>query len=236
MLLLMPSLAPAQGPAIDPAARDLVKRSMAFLGGLKTFSLETHATIEVVLETGQKLQFDHGIAATVQRPNRLHAVRLGELVNQEIFYDGESLTLHELDSGFFATVAVPNTLEGMLDFARESLDLVAPAGDFIYADAYEILMDGVQSGFTVGEAWVEGVPCDHLAFRKPELDFQLWIEQGERPLPRRIVITTRDVIGEPQYTVAIRDWNLDPEVPEGLFDFEPPKGAIQVEFLMVEED
>lgn len=230
-LLLAGGTPPAAGAAIEEEAVERLRSSMAYLADLKTFGLETHSTLEAVLHSGQKIQFDTAVYVTVQRPDKMHARRLGDLVDQEFFYDGKTLTLLDGDNGYHATVEVPDTLEGMLDFARESLDIVAPAGDFLYADAFDILMDGVQSGFFVGTAYVEGKVCDHLAFSAPGTDWQIWIQQGERPLPRRIVITSRDVLSAPQFTVHIRDWALDPEVSPADFQFNASKGSTAIEFL-----
>ena len=219
--------------AMDPAAVDRLRQSLDYLGGMEAFSLEAHSSLEVVLLSGQKIQFDNASRLTVQRPNKLHAERLGDLVNQAFFYDGEQLTLHQVDAGFYATVAAPDSIEGMLDFARESLDIVAPAGDLIYADAFEILMEGVHTAFPVGTADVAGVPCDHLAFSAPGTDFQIWIQQGDRPLPRKLVITSRDVVNAPQFTVLIDAWDQTPELDAELFHFEPAEDAMVIDFMVL---
>ena len=80
----------------------------------------------------------------------------------------------------------------MLDFARTTLDIVAPAGDLLYANAYEILMDNVTSGFVVGKSVIEGVRCDHLAFRGANVDWQIWIREGSKPLPCKLVIPWKE--------------------------------------------
>ena len=170
---------------------------MDFLASQKQFSVETRSSLEVVLVSGQKIQFDHTARQSVQRPNKLRAERTGDLVDQVFYYDGKSLTLHNPSEKYYATVAAPGTLEEMLDFARSTLDIVAPAGDLVYKNAYEILMTDVTSGFVVGKGVVEGVRCDHLAFRAPHVDWQIWIQEGSQPLPRKLVITTRDVVNAP---------------------------------------
>ena len=101
---------------MDAAAVDRLRHSLDYLAGMEAFSLEAHSSLEVVLLSGQKIQFDNSSRLTVQRPNKLHAERLGELVAQEFLYDGESLTLHQVDEGLYATVDAPGTIEGMLDF------------------------------------------------------------------------------------------------------------------------
>jgi hypothetical protein len=221
--------------AIDEAAVERLKASLGYVGTLNTFALETDTTIEVVLEDGQKLQFDNATRATVKRPDRFHAKRLGDLVDQEFFYNGNTLVLQDSTAGFHASVAAPDTVEGMLDFARDSLDIVAPAGDFIYSNAFELLMDGVESAMHLGPSYIEGTVCDHLAFSAPGngTDFQIWVQQGEKPLPRRIVITSRDILNAPQFTTHIREWDVAPDIPKGLFDFDAQDSSTEIEFILM---
>jgi hypothetical protein len=228
---VLPRLALGQPAGIDPQAEKLLKASMTFLGGQKKFSADTRSTIELVTTWGQKLQFDNTVTMAVQRPNRLHAKRVGDLVDQAFYYDGKSLTLHNPSQKYYASVPAPGTLEEMLDFARTKLDIVAPAGDFIYKNALEILMQDVTNGFVVGKGVVEGVRCDHLAFRAPHVDWQIWIQEGKQPLPRKIVITTRDLANAPQFSVVVTKWNLAPTFDDSLFSFKPPKGVRKVDFL-----
>jgi len=187
----------AQGAGVDPKATAILKRSMDYLAGLKQFSVDTQISIEAVLTSGQKLMFDNAATATVQRPNKLVARRKGDLVNQVFYYDGKTLSLSNPDQKVYASVAAPGTLEEMLDFARGSLDIIAPAGDLLYKNAFELLTRDASSGFVVGKGVVGGVRCDHLAFRNPDVDFQIWIQEGANPLPRKYVITSTQVAGAP---------------------------------------
>lgn len=139
-----------QSAGIDPQAEKLLQAATTYLANQKQFSVETRSTIEAVLTSGQKLQFDHAATHSVRRPDKLRAERHDDLVDQIFYYDGKSLTLHNPADKYYATLPAPSTLEEMLDFARESLDIVAPAGDLLYTDAFEILMKDVISGFVVG--------------------------------------------------------------------------------------
>jgi hypothetical protein len=119
----------------------------------------------------------------------------------------------------------------MLDFARVRYDVVAPFGDMVFKNAYDILMDGVTEGIVVGQAVIEGVVCDHLAFRAPDVDWQVWIQQGAQPLPRRIVITTLDLPNAPQFAVTVTRWDLEPTFDAQTFTFTPQAGVKQIELL-----
>lgn len=231
LLLIAATPAMAQ-QAVDPDARAMLERSTDFTAAQQSFALEAQGYIEVVLDSGQKLQFPYQQRTIVQRPNLLFAARVDDSVNQEFYYDGQTITVIETDAGFYAQIDAPPTIEEMLDFARDTLDMVAPAGDLLYENAYDILMEGVTSGFVAGTANVDGVPCDQLAFSKPGLDFQLWIEKGDRPLVRRMVITSRDIPAAPEYSVTISDWDLAPEISPERFILTPPAGAMEIEFTV----
>ena len=234
ILAIFPASLYAGQDAVSPDAVRILKNSTDYLAGLQLFGLEADSSIEVVTESGQKIQFDNRAMAVVQRPNGFYAARVGDLVEQEFLYDGKTLTLHDADAGYYATVAAPDTLEAMLDFARESLDIVAPGGDFIYANAFDILMEDVETALLVGKSVIEGVVCDHLAFSKPGTDCQVWIARGEQPLPLKIVSTSRDVLSAPQFTVLIREWDIAVDVPKDKFQFTPPDDAQAVDFIMLE--
>jgi hypothetical protein len=226
----LPAAALAQPAGIEPQATAILKRSLDYLAGLKAFSVDTTSTIEMVLTSGQKIQFDNAAVASVQRPDKLVARRKGDLVNQAFYYDGKNLSLYNPDQKVYATVAAPNTLEAMIDFARDSLDIIVPAGDLLYRNALELLTADVRSGFVVGKGVVGGVRCDHLAFRNADVDWQIWIQEGAKPLPRKYVITSTQVAGAPQFAV-LASWNTAPKFADGTFVFAPAKGAQRIDFL-----
>ena len=235
-LLLAPAWASGNQEGIQPEAVETLKKATSYLAELQAFSLEAHNTIEVVMEDGQKIQFDLANLATVKRPDKLHSRRIGDLADEEFFYDGKTLTLYYPKAGYYATVEAPDTLEGMLDFAMQSLDIVAPAGDFLYANAFDIRLEGVETAFVVDfPAFVGGVACVHLACSAPETDFQVWVQRGDQPLLRKLVITSREVLNAPQFTVNVRNWDLNPDVSPERFTARPAADATRIEFLFIDQ-
>jgi hypothetical protein len=228
-----PHFSHAQPAGIDPQAEKLLKRMSEYLASRQQFSLKAESTLEVVLTSGQKIQFDSPATLEVSRPNKLRAHRKGDIANQEFFYDSKTLTLYNPKENLYATVAAPPTIDEMLDFAREKLDIIAPASELLYKNAAERMLKESSSGFVVGPSVAAGVKSTHLAFRGAEVDWQIWIEDGDRPLPRKFILTSKQVKGEPQFTVLIRNWDVAPKLTDRMFTFTPPKGAKKIEFLQL---
>jgi hypothetical protein len=81
------------------------------------------------------------------------------------------------------------------------------------------MMTDVVEAAVIGKGVIDGVECDHLAFRNVETDWQIWIESGAKPIPRKYVITSKGIGEAPQYTLRIKDWKTD--VPADAFAFKP---------------
>jgi len=233
LALALSATASAQDAGVDPEAAKILKRMTDHVGKLQRFGVDTVGTVEVVLVSGQKLQFTSVARTTLQRPNRLRSERIGDVVSQSFYYDGQTLTIFNPGDGYYATVPAPDTIDAMVDFARDSLDVIAPAGDLVTTDAYDRLMAGTTSGFVVGQSVVDGVRCDHLAFRSGVVDWQIWIEAGDKPLPRKYVITSLDVDQAPQFELRMSNWSTDTVFTAEHFQFTPPPGAKAVTFLPV---
>jgi hypothetical protein len=124
---------------------------------------------------------------------------------------------------------VPPTIDGALDWIFDQTGTVIPLADFVYADPYARLMGSVQRGVYLGIHDVAGSPCHHLSFEQAIIDWQIWIDAGPDPMPRKLVITYKTEDEVPQYAVTIRKWDLKPTLPDAAFRFSPPAGATRVE-------
>jgi hypothetical protein len=233
----LPALGRAQdeAQAVDPRADKILRQMSEYLNSLDGFYLHTENSLDTLLDSGQKLQLGRAVDVFVRRPDRLRANVKGDVFDQELYYDGKSITLFGKKVGLYATMEAPSHIEAAMDHAMESFGLVAPLVDLIYRNSYDLLVEDVQSGFYVGLSTVLGVETHHLAFRKDEIDWQIWIENSETPFPKKFIITTKWVTGAPQFTALLTKWDVSPQLGDGLFRFEPPEGAHKIEFLPVEK-
>jgi hypothetical protein len=87
--------------------------------------------------------------------------------------------------------------------------------------------EDITAAINVGPSWIGGVLCDHYAFRQEDVDWQLWIERSDTPLPRKLVITTTEEAQQPQY-IAVLTWNLTPQLDDAQFTFVPPAEAHRI--------
>lgn len=221
----------ARKPEVDPKARAELEKMSDFLGGQRRFSVQADGSTQVVLETGEKLDYTFSSTVRVQRPDRLRSDRRGELADLEFYYDGRTFNLFGKKAHYYATASAPSTLDEALDAARERLGIEAPGADLLYSNSAEGLLEDVVSGTDLGMSIVDGVPCRHLAFRGNETDWQIWIEEGRTPVPRKYVIVSKKEEGSPQFDVELSGWDFSPDFNDAVFRFTPPADAQRIDFL-----
>jgi hypothetical protein len=215
--------------ADEADAKRLLKAMSDYLAAQKAISLDYDASLEVVTRDEQKLALVSSGTVTLKRPDMIRVTRAGGFADVEMNFDGKTLTILGKNLNIYAQEAMPGTLAHLVDELRFKHNRPLPAADLLLPDAYEALMHDVVDVKDLGSGVVGGVECDFLAFRAKEVDWQIWIAQGERPYPCRYTITTKDLPGSPQYTIQIRDWKAGDEVAATDFSFKNTTDAKKVD-------
>lgn len=222
-----PAPAGAAPPAVEPEVLKALERMGAYLRTLGSFEVRSQTSLDEVLASGQKLQFDTAVHLRVQRPGRLWAEVASDRKTRELFYDGKTFTIYGPRNKYYASFPAPATLGEMATVVEERYGIALPLADLFRWGTDPPRREALRAATYVGPATVGGTPCDHLAFRQEGIDWQVWIQKGDSPLPRKLVITTTDDEARPQY-VAVMDWNLAPALNDKMFTFEPPEGSYRI--------
>ena len=230
--LAQPAPSPAASAAadsdIDPEAMEAMKRMSAYLAAHTSFELKTTGAFDLVLDDGQRLQFGDNATFKVRRPDRFVIERVGDYKDRRFTYDGKQLTVSSPRTSYYAQVDAPPTIRETLTLASQRYGIELPLTDlFRWSEPGGGRADEVKEALYVGPAVIDGTPTDHFAFREDEVDWQIWIAQGDAPVPRKIVITDRTDPSSPQYKATL-SWNFRPAFDAQTFAFKAPAGALPI--------
>jgi hypothetical protein len=214
--------------ADEAQAKSLFKAMSDYMAAQKAISMDIDSNLEVVTQDGQKLALVSSGSLTLNRPDKIHATRMGGFANVEFTFDGKTVTLLGKNANAFSRAEVPGTIDHLVDELRDKYNRPVPAADLLMASPYDQLMPLVVNAKDLGSGVIRGVECDHLAFRTADVDWQIWIAQGARPYPCRYVITSPKVAGAPQYTIDVRAWRTGAEVAPDTFSLQIPAGAKEI--------
>jgi hypothetical protein len=196
--------------------------------------VSTELTGERVLADGQKLQHSAAAELYVQLPNMLRARMFSTRSEREIFFDGKKATLFTPAQKFYSTVEFTGSVGQLVDKMEERYAVEIPLSDLFVWGTPAAPLDQIESAMNAGQDYIGDDLCDHHAFRQAGIDWQIWIKAGDKPLPRKVVITDRTDEARPQ-SVSVISWNLKPSFKDAVFKFTPPKGATAVELRSLEQ-
>ena len=218
---------PVTTGVIDSKAVNALRTMGAYLRTLKSFGVEVKGAKDDVMSDGQKILISGTVNYLVRTPDRMRAEINTDRKQRTIYYDGKTMTLYAPRMHYYAKVNAPPTVMQMLDTVRAKYGVELPIADlFLWGTPRDGVSDLTQARY-IGPSTVDGIQTDQYAFRQEGTDWQIWIEQGSRPLPRRLVITSVDKPEAPQY-LATMMWNLTANTDDANFVFTPPNDATQI--------
>jgi hypothetical protein len=228
----------AQSARADDAAM-VLKAMTDYTAAQKSISATFDSDIEVVTPELEKVQFTSSGKLQLTRPDKLRVSRTGGYADVQLVYDGKTVSLYGNNAKAYAQADLAGTIDQLVDLIQAKSGAAMPGTDLLLSNAYDELMSNVILASHIGQGVIDGVECEHLAFRGVDTDWQIWIESGARPVPRKCVITSKTLAGAPQYTLRIKDWKTDPVADADAFVFKPPADATKVDLdsaVMVEFD
>src|SRR4030088_2690518 len=217
----------AQSARADDPAKFL-KAMTDYTAAQKSISATFDSDIEVVTPELEKIQFTSSGKLQLTRPDKLRISRTGGYADVELVFDGKTVSLYGNNAKAYVQADMAGTIDQLIDGLQAKTGGAMPGTDLLLSNSYDDLTSDVIEGHHVGQGVVDGVECEHLAFRGHDTDWQIWIQTGAQPIPRKYVITSKTLAGAPQYTLRIKEWKADAIADADAFAFKPPEGATKV--------
>lgn len=217
----------AQSAHADDATQ-ILRGMTEYVAAQKSISATFDSDIEVVTSGLEKIQFTSSGKLQLSRPDKLRISRTGGYTDVQLVYNGKTLSIYGNNAKAYVQVDLAGTVDQLIDLLQEKSGGAMPGTDLLLTHSFDELMSNVVLAEHIGQGVVDGVECEHLAFRDVDTDWQIWIEAGAQPVPRKYVITNKAVAGAPQYTLRIKDWKTDAIAGPDTFSFEPPSGVTKV--------
>jgi thiol-disulfide isomerase/thioredoxin len=186
----------------------------------------------------------------LQKPDKLSSVLQSGMMGATVVSDGKTICTYLPMFGKYTVQDVKGPLSELVSHPA----LEGPGFPILRTLAsekpYELLMEGVTNGLYIGMEDVSGVQCHRLRFGQDEMDWDVWIEAGDRPLPRKFVPDFSKMMeavggqmpgGKPKdvkmdIVETLDNWQVGTNLPASLFAFIPPAGSEKVDSFFPEGD
>jgi len=229
------AVSPPPAPIIQQYALDRLKQMSATLASAKSFTYRSNNFMEVQsAATGQFLTLFVSTDVALQRPNKFRANVFGDVPSFELYFDGANFSAFDPQKNVHSVSEPLSTIDDMLSYVATKSHINFPAADFLYSDPYSVMAKNVTHAIVIGPSMVNGVSCEHFAYMEPDMNLEIWIENGKKALPLRVAMTYKQVPNFPRFMIEYKDWKLNPKLKEDIFVFKAPVNAKQLMFDMTE--
>jgi len=213
---------------IDADADALLRKMSDKLSSAKQFTVRGTRSTDPALVEGRNIKQHTKIEGSIIRPDRISAKASSGGLTRRFIYDGNDVTLYDVEMNHYATVKGASTIDRTIDKIIEKWDFHPPMTDLLVSDPYRSLTSGADDGKIIGNQSINGVRCQRIAVTRKVVNWEIWIANNDH-LPRKLVITFKDLPDQPRVQLVFREWNLNPKLKNSQFIFDPPKDAIEIE-------
>jgi hypothetical protein len=228
--VLTAGVAHAQAPA-QPDARKILLGMAEFLGTAERLSVTAHSAYDTVQASGQKIEWNEMRTLTLSRPDRLRMeAERSNGARSLVVFDGKQISTFDEAGRVYAQAPQPGGVDETLVYFVRDLGMRLPLAVFFLSHGTAELDRRLKSVEYVEKTGILGAPAHHLVGRTDTVNFQVWIADGDQPLPQHIVLTYPGAPGQPQFRASFSGWNLAPQAADSLFTFAPPTDTSRIPF------
>jgi hypothetical protein len=220
---------------IDPQAEKILQALNAQKKKDIRASAEVFDTMDEVLKTGEKIQYSHVRKLKISEPEQFWIESTGDITNTTIWKDDKTFTLLDRNNNVYSQVAAPGTIDETMDMLVDKYGVTTPLADLLSDDLYSVLIKNAKTCRYLGLHYADGIKCHHIAATQKNIDWQIWVDAGDVPQLRKIVITYKQRPGSPQYTAVLKTITELDQMPEDTFAFKAPEGALKISLLPVKK-
>ncbi|MFL5786332.1 MAG: DUF2092 domain-containing protein [Bacteriovoracaceae bacterium] len=212
---------------VEPAVTERLDDMGKYLRSLQKFEVKSDVDFEVVNQDDQKADFKAKVTYKVQRPDKLFADIESDAKHRQYFYDGKTFTVYSPEEKLYGTIPVKGNLAAMARTAAE-YGVEMPLADLFAWGMDKSEEKKITAALFVKKVEEGGRAIDQFAVRQGTVDWQVWLLEGDKPLPHKFVYTVTDDPARPDLTTKLA-WDLEPQFEQAFNKFSPQKGSAKIE-------
>ena len=227
-ICLISSQAKAQSSRIDTMAVSILDRMSAMIGDLNSCSVTVHTNYDVSSQELGLIKHSDEQHLYIGGPDKMLVKSEGDKGSHYVIYNGKTLSYYSVDKNHYSQTDVPSTVVEMIDHMNKNYGIVFPLADFLYPGFVDDILGQSSDLILLGVTKIDGKDCYHIAGTTKDETYQFWVSEGPFYMPVKMVIVNTKKPMNPQFEATYCDWQLNPNLPNNIFEFKAPPGAKKI--------
>ena len=215
----------------DTVAVAILDKMSAIIGDLGSCSVTVKSNYDVTSKELGLIKHSDEEHLYLHGPNKLLVKSEGDRGSRDLYYDGKTLSYYSMDRNQYGQIEAPASLVEMIDTVSRRYGIEFPAADFLYPTFVDDILTDSKELVYLGLTTIDGKECYHIAGMGTDKSFQFWISDDAFTLPMKMVIVYTTKPMNPQYEAVLSEWQVNPTLPDALFDFTIPHKAKKVKLV-----
>jgi hypothetical protein len=147
---------------------------------------------------------------------------------QGYWYNGQQLAYYSFNENNYVIIETPETTIEMIAEVNDRYGVDFPAADFFNPTFTDDILQNFDEVSFAGLQKIEGKDCFYIIVRRKDMSVQLWLANDAYMLPVKMIIMYLSSSEPKQYEASFSDWEINPFLPDVMFNFQPPPMAREI--------
>lgn len=220
----------SQTKKVDSLAVIVLSRMSDVIGSLHSCSFTLSTAYDEESEYGLEKKFCEN-EVLMKGPDKMLVQAKGQGFHKGYWYNGKHLIYYSYAQNNYSIIPAQNNIIETIDYINKEYGVDFPAADFFYPTFTDDVINYSTTLAYLGKKNIDGKDCFHVIADSPERCIQIWVSNDAYNLPFKFSISYKDKPNSPQYMAGFSDWKLNPDLPDALFNFNPPPMAKEIKML-----
>lgn len=217
----------AQSQKVDPTAILLMDHMSEVIGGLEACSFEVSNSYDRMdRDYGRVKSYGHSKVIMVG-PDKMVTHSEGPKGARGFWNNGKEVVFYSFTENNYAIIEAESDIIATIDKLHFDYGIDFPAADFFYPAFTDDMLAEFDTIKYIGKEVVENIECFHVKASNEKMDVQYWFANDIYKMPKKYVILYKDK-DNMQYESTFENWELNPNIPDAVFEFTPPAMAREI--------
>jgi hypothetical protein len=220
----------AQDSTYDARAIEIIDRMSETIGELSSCSFQLKSSEDKPHQRAGYLREFTTHDVYLAGPDKMHILSKKPKNKYAYWYNGDLMMYYSFTFNHYGFFETPDNIRETIELVNAEYEVDFPAADFFYPTFTDDLLENSDYIGYEGLTEVDGQECYYIVAKGSSKLVQLWISSGSFTLPVRYTI--QDAKNEKlQFEGIFSNWQINPNLPDALFDFTVPADARRLEII-----
>ncbi len=219
---------------VNPSPHELLRKAATYLNSAANLEIEAQVEYDHFLTPSLLVAYTGKLHVKMSRPDRLFVDFQDRLVNRRLWIDGEDVTYLDVVTKHYSQERGKKTITETLAELHGKYGLSLPLANLLFGNSFARISGRTHAIDYLGKISMDNKTVHHVVAHGEFADIQVWIDDGDAPVIRKILVINHGRPFAPRYSARFIKIGKPKSFPKNTFSPVLPEKSQLTKMISIE--